>query len=185
VNLDLVITQLRAYCPALLAVAGVADFDTGMKTVVAISDPGTGALIYPVAVVMPLDDEADPNDTLAGLSQVVTETIGVIVEFDASADRRGQGGVSQVETMKYALFRALLNWQVDGTRAARGLYYGGGELLEFDRARLFWQFRFSHDATITEADGFQNYGPPLASILSTVPVADPTAQGIVFDTRIR
>ena len=56
--------------------------------------------------------------------------------------------------MKYAIFRALLNWNIDPERGARGLYYAGGELLTFDRARLFWMYRMSFDATISDADGF-------------------------------
>ena len=168
-DISLVIAQLRAYCPALgRRIGGAADFDKGIETVVAIKDPVTGKFAYPVAVVIPLEDEAASNDLMDGVVQVVTETVGIIVEFDATADRRGQAAVSQVEAMKYALFGAVLNWLIDPNRGARGLYYAGGELLDFDRARLFWMFRFSFDATITDADGFVASGDPLTSVIETI-----------------
>ena len=188
-NLDQVINQLRAYCPALGGrIAGAADFDVGTETTLAFTSP-TGKLIYPAAVVVPLDDDASPNivSTIeTGLIQTVTETIGVIVEFDATADRRGQGGVSQVEAMKYALFAALLNWHIDPGRSSLGIYYAGGSLLAFDRARLFWEFRFSFDALISDGDGFQIDGDPLADVLATVSVDDPVneAPPIVFDMKV-
>ena len=173
-DISLVIQQLRQYCPALGGrVGGAADFDTGVESVIAITDPKTGKFAYPAAVVIPREDDAADNDLLDGNTQTVTETVGIIVEFDATADRRGQGGVSQAEAMKYALFGALLNWLIDPNRGARGLYYAGGELLSFDRARLFWMYRMSFDATITDADGFIPRGDPLTNVTETIQPDDP------------
>jgi len=173
-DISLVIQQLRQYCPALGGRVGrAADFDTGVESVIAITDPKTGKFAYPAAVVIPLEDDAADNDLLDGNTQTVTETVGIIVEFDATADRRGQGGVSQAEAMKYALFGALLNWLIDPNRGARGLYYAGGELLSFDRARLFWMYRMSFDATITDADGFIPRGDPLTNVTETIQPDDP------------
>jgi hypothetical protein len=181
-----VINQLRAYCPQLGGrVGGAADFDKGIEATIQITD-ANGQFVYPVAVVIPLEDEADRNELLVGNTQQVTESIGVIVEFDASADRRGQAGVSQVEAMRTALFGALLTWNPDPSRAARGLAYAGGELLAFDRARLFWQFRFSLETTITDADGFLPSGDPLTDVQligyadSAVTVVDGDAPSIVM-----
>ena len=168
-DISLVIEQLRQFCPALQGrVGGAADFETGVETVIQITDPKTGKFAYPTAVVIPLEDEPGSNDLLDGNIQTVIETIGVIVEFDASADRRGQTAVSQVEAIKYQIFRALLNWNIDPERGARGLYYAGGELLTFDRARLFWMYRMSFDATISDADGFVPGGDPLVNITETI-----------------
>ena len=168
-DISLVIEQLRQFCPALQGlVGGAADFETGVETVIQITDPKTCKFAYPTAVVIPLEDEPRSNDLLDGNIQTVIETIGVIVEFDASADRRGQTAVSQVEAIKYQIFRALLNWNIDPERGARGLYYAGGELLTFDRARLFWMYRMSFDATISDADGFVPGGDPLVNITETI-----------------
>ena len=168
-DISLVIEQLRQFCPVLQGrVGGAADFETGVETVIQITDPRTGKFAYPTAVVIPLEDEPGSNDLLDGNVQTVIETIGVIVEFNASADRRGQTAVSQVEAMKYQIFGALLNWNIDPERGARGLYYAGGELLTFDRARLFWMYRMSFDATISDADGFVPGGDPLVNITETI-----------------
>jgi hypothetical protein len=172
-DISLVIQQLRRHCPSLGGrVGGAADFDTGVETVIALTDPKTGKYAYPAAVVIPLEDDADPNALLDGSTQTVTETVGVIVAFDAKADRRGQAGASQVDAMKYAIFRALLGWVIDPARGARGLYYAGGELLSFDRARLFWMYRMSSDATVTDGDGWQPQGDPV-SVLGTIQPDDP------------
>jgi hypothetical protein len=173
-DISLVIEQLRRFCPELGGrIGGAADFEHGVETVIAITDPVTGKLAYPAAVVIPLEDEPGSNDLMDGNLQDVIETIGVIVQFDAKADRRGQTAVSQVEAMKYALFRALLGWQIDPNRGARGLYYAGGELLTFDRARLFWLFRMSFDATISDADGFVPRGDELTVVTETFQLDDP------------
>src|SRR6185312_6398493 len=173
-DISLVIEQLRRFCPALGGrVGGAADFEHGVEMVVSITDLASGKLAYPAAVVIPLEDEPGSNDLLDGNLQDVIETIGVIVQFDAKADRRGQGAVSQVEAMKYALFRALLGWRIDVNRGARGLYYAGGELLTFDRARLFWMFRLSFDATISDADGFVPRGDELTVVTETFQLDDP------------
>ena len=88
-DISLVIEQLRQFCPVLQGrVGGAADFETGVETVIAITDPATGKFAYPTAVVIPLEDEPGANDLLDGTIQTVIETVGVIVEFDASADRR-------------------------------------------------------------------------------------------------
>ena len=172
-NISLVIQQLRQFCPELGGrIGGAADFESGVESVIAITDPKTGKYGYPAAVVIPLEYDADGNTVLAGNTQQVTETVGVIVEFDAIADRRGQAGVSQVEAMKYALFRALLGWVIDPERGARGLYYAGGELLTFDRARLFWMYRMNFDAALTDGDGWLALGDPI-SMLGTVQIDDP------------
>ena len=170
-DLNIVIRQIRTYSPSLGGrVTGAGDFDTGIESVIALTDTETGALAYPAAAVIPLADDVTANLVANGLVQTVTEMIAVIVIFDATRDRRGQAGVSGVEAMRADLFRALLGWNIDPNRGARGLYYAGGEVLQFDRARLFYEFRFAFEATITEADGFLRYGDPLVEVRETIPV---------------
>lgn len=173
-DISLVIEQLRRFCPVLGGrVGGAADFEIGTETVIAITDPNTGKLAYPSAVVIPLEDEPSGNDLMDGNVQTVVETVGVIVMLDARGDRRGQTGVSGVEAMKYRIFSALLGWNIDPNRGARGLCYAGGELLTFDRARLFWMYRMSFEATIGDADGFISSGDPLTDIVETIQPDDP------------
>ena len=66
-DISLVIEQLRRYCPELGGrVGGAADFETGVESVIAITDPATGKFVYPAAVVIPLEDETGSNDMLDG-----------------------------------------------------------------------------------------------------------------------
>ena len=185
-DIPAVITQLRTYCPALGGrVAGAANFETGVETVVSFTD-ASGNLQYPNAIVIPLGSEARDNELPHGpaLEQIVTETFAVVVEFDASQDRRGQAGADQIDAMRYSLYAALLNWHADEARSEEGLNYAGDEPLPFDRARLFWQFRFSLNVTVTDADGFLPRGDPLTQVQSTVPGETPQTPPIVFNANV-
>ncbi len=52
-DISLVIEQLRRYCPELGGrVGGAADFETGVESVIAITDPATGKFVYPAAVMI-------------------------------------------------------------------------------------------------------------------------------------
>jgi hypothetical protein len=181
-DLSLVVLQLKTYVPTLGSrISGAADFASGLESTVNLE--------LPAGFVLALEDDAGENDSWPGLFQSVTERIGVVVEFsnatgsDADA-RTGFAGVDQVYAMRGNIFSALLSWippdQVG--RAARGLSYGGGRLLTFDRARLFWQFEFTLDTTITDADGFPISGDPLIEVTGTIqPAGDPSPAPIIFD----
>ncbi len=170
-NIDDVITQLRANCPLLgPRVAGAADYATGIAT-------GSAWLATPAAYVIPLDDDAGDNDALNGLRQTVTERIGVVVNW-ATIDRRGQTPAGDLSPARTQIFAALLNWKPAGANAARGMAYAGGSMLDFDRARLFYQFDFTLETMITDADGWQYPDTALTGIdaTSTQPTGTPVAQ---------
>jgi hypothetical protein len=79
--------------------------------------------------------------------------------------------------MRGAVFAAILNWLPAGEMAPRGLSYGGGRILTFDRARLFWQFEFVLGTQITDADGWQTTPLPLLEIdvSENEPIGTPAA----------
>ena len=156
-NLPDIVAQLRAAAPLFGGrVAGAADFATGLETQVWQD--------LPAAYVIPLDDEAEPNDAQNAIYQIVNERIGVIVEFENGVDRRGQTVTALYEPTRAGLFAALLNWNPDPTRAPRGFMYAGGHLIQFDRKRLFYQWEFNLPITITEVDGWQPDSTPLLEI---------------------
>ena len=107
----------------------------------------------PAAYVLPLDQEANGNLVMVGLEQIVTRTFGVVVEF-AVADRRGQAPAMRYDEIQEQLCRALLLWQpqaaIGGPGTGRvpnhqGFYLAGGRMLDFNRARLFYQWEFALD----------------------------------------
>jgi len=164
-NIDTVINQIKANAPLFAGnVAGAADFAMARDQV---------WLKPPAAYVVPLDDDGSENRKKTGLYQDVTETVMVMVQLDNSLDRRGQAAASvAVSDVKAALFGAMLNWRPPDLNCAQGFRYARGGLVgDPDRARLFWQFDFSIDVVVTDADGFQLAARPLTTIQGTVPDA--------------
>lgn len=156
-KLDAAIAQLRLYAPVFGGrVAGAADFDRGLRDQVWLD--------YPAAYVIPLDEEATPNASGPGLIQTVTERIGVIIALSNLDDRRGQAPAATYEEMRAAIFGAVLNWRPDANSQPRGYAYGGGQLRDFDRGRLFYQFEFIIETQITDDDGWHPPQTPLTQI---------------------
>ncbi len=157
-NLSTVITQLKSFAPIFNGnVAGAGDFERGIETVV--------SLPYPSAFVIPLGEFASTVDNMdaTGLYQPVDQRIGVIDEVSNATDRRGQAAVTSLDTIRTAIFSAILNWKYD-ENAQKGLSFISSELVIFDRARLFYKWEFSNIYTLTDMDGFQVIGTPLVDI---------------------
>lgn len=147
---DATIAQLRAQCAPLAGrVAGAADFNLGLRNY-------NENMPLPAAYVVPLDQDSNGNQVMTGLVQVVEKRIGVIVEFDARPDRRGQAPVMNYDAMETAIFAAVLNWQpvVCATVNQQGYWFSGGRFLDLDRARLFYQWEFTLNWQLTDADAW-------------------------------
>lgn len=190
-NIDTVAAQLRTIATVFNGnVAGAAAYANGVADQV--------WLPLPAAYVVPLDQDAEDNTSMQALNQIVRERVGVIVVMDTmnaggapdTGDRRGQAAAANLDTLKYAVFKAILNWRPDGdppsatNRESRGMYFVGAGFPEpgaFDRARFFYQFVFGLDTTITDADGWQQPFDMLIDINSTVISGDPN---IMLDVSI-
>jgi hypothetical protein len=179
-NIDQIAVQLRALAPIFDGnIAGAAAYTNGVND--------QAWLPLPAAYVVPLDQDADENTSMAGLQQIVHERVGVIVVLETLkvggapkdlADRRGQAASAYLDTIKYAIFRAILNWRPDwditnppADREGRGIYFVAAGFPQdgaFDRARFFYQFVFGLDTTITDVDGWQQPGEPLIDIRGTI-----------------
>jgi len=161
VTADDVIAQLKAYAPIFNGnVAGAAEWELANDQV---------WMPQPAAYVVQVDDEAEPNGNLTGLYQTVRRTIGIVVDLNNSADRRGQAASTDaVSEVRVAIFKAVLWWRPASENAANGFYYARGGYLRSNRARLIWQFDFTIETTLTSDDGFQPPSQPLTDILGTV-----------------
>lgn len=134
-------------------------------------------LSRPAAYVLPVQDEAEPNVSLNGLDQDVTETVSIVVDFSNRADPRGQLAASLLETARADLFRCLLNWRPEWANSSQGFAYAGGHLVHMDRERMHWQFDFSLKILITDQDGWQVEGDQITEIDATLTdpqTGDPT-----------
>jgi hypothetical protein len=160
VIVDATIQQLRSYCPPLAGrVAGAADFQQGLRNY-------NANMPLPAGYVLPLDQDSEGNRDMVGIFQVVRKTFGIIVEFDATGDRRGQAPVMTYDDVEKALFAALLNWPpaVCVTLNQQGFFLTGGRFLDLDRARLFYQWEFALNYVLDDTDGWQPPSVPLESI---------------------
>lgn len=146
-NIDNIITHIRANCPSFAnRVAGAAEME-------AATDQAW--LNMPAAYVLPIGASASASQSLNGLYQSVDEAFAVVVALDNRADRRGQAAVTTVDSIRYELCRALLNWRLDPVRAPKGIEYDGERLEGQDKARLIYIYEFKQTITITADDGYQ------------------------------
>jgi hypothetical protein len=164
VILEPTIAHLRAYCPPFNGrVAGAADFRQGLVNY-------NANMPLPAAYVLPLDQESDGNRQMTGLFQLVNKTVGIVVELDATTDRRGQEPAMTCDTIEAALFSALLLWAPVECRVpnGQGYYFSGGRFLDLDRARLFYQWEFGLVYQLTDEDGWHD--PDAATDLQSIEV---------------
>lgn len=182
-NLDVVVAQLRALVPDFGGrVGGAIDYFRAKDQ---------GWLDSPAAYVIPLGDEAEATRDQTDYYQLFTERLSVVVVLDnagavASGDRRGQAASRQFDPFKWALFKALLNWNPNSIQenpgvitsdtpganhSGRGLYYVESmptEGPDGSLARSLFRFDFALDVTIGGDDVWQPTGVPLTEVDITI-----------------
>jgi hypothetical protein len=158
-------------------VAGAAEYERAVQDQV--------WLPAPAAYVIPLEDEAGPNEQENGVYQIVRMRVGVIVALDNTPDRRGQSAVATVDNVRPVLFKALISWRPNSSLdnpdqpaspvnplldhdLPPGFVYEGGFLRGWDRARLFFELDFGVDVAIGPEDGWRPKGAPLSEIDVTI-----------------
>lgn len=168
-NLDAVIQQLREMVPVFGGrIGGAVDYFRAKDQ---------GWLDSPAAYVVPLGDEVRVEHDETPYHQTFLDRVAVIVvltnaEAVAKGDRRGQAASRQFDPLKWALFRALLNWDPGQTidvatgdkHQSQGMFYIAGDPLEPDMARSFYQFTFALEVQITDQDVWQPGADPLEGI---------------------
>jgi len=181
-KLELIIAQLKTYCPTLTPnVAGAAQFKHLEEA---------ANLPLPFAFVIPLDDNPQESRSQNDVLQSMTDSFAVVVAVSNTVDEKGQGGASSIDALRAELWKALLGWQP--TDRYNGIVYEGGSLLSVDRARLWYQFEFGAEMEIGQADGWQDiYAATLPHLdgvtikLDAIsPMADPNVQYPGPDGRI-
>lgn len=144
-DLDLVINQVKTWAPDFGGrVAGAAAFKRIKENT---------ALETPCAFVLPLADDPQPPTSQNAVRQNLVDSFAVVVAVSNQTDERGQGAASSVETMRRALWKALLGWRP--TKEYDGVQYDGGSLQSIDRFQLFYQFEFGAPMEIGPEDGWE------------------------------
>ncbi|WP_145538008.1 hypothetical protein [Yersinia alsatica] len=142
-KLSLVIAALRLRCPSFDGrVSGAAEY----KPI-----PDTAKMKLPAAWVIPLDDNVGEQKSKTDYWQDLTDGFAVIVIMDNTPDQRGQASAFDVvHNVRAELLKALLGWQPE--QCYNPIQYDGGNLLDMNRAHLYYQFDFSATMEINEED---------------------------------
>jgi hypothetical protein len=128
-----IVNELRNFSPSFDGrVSGAAAF-SAVK--------GMSFLKLPVAYVVPLNDRVEDNKSQTDYWQNVIEGFAVIVVLK-SLDEQGQHEAYDIlDNIKIELWRALLGLELSSVH--HPIQYEGGDLLDLDQGKIFYQFNFS------------------------------------------
>lgn len=181
-NLNLIIAQLRTYCPTFAnRVGGAADWNV---------IPEASALAVPCAYVIPLDDNPGPQRSGNGYRQEIRDGFAVIIRVSNTGDERGQAAQTSINALRTEVFAALLAWQPSAAYGA--IEYEGGNLLQLNRAVMDYQLEFSASMELDETDTWITRRNAALPALDTIhvdvdaidPFADPNLEQPGPDGRI-
>ena len=161
-DIDLIIAALKGRCLSFgERVAGAAEY----KRLAESSN-----LVMPAAYVIPLDDSAGEQQSENSYRQQITDAVAVVVVLSNTADERGQTPLATVRSIRKELWKALLGWKPDVEHGP--IQYEGGQLLDLDRARMYYQFEFSAGIELDQSDTYQAIAnaalPALISVVTTI-----------------
>jgi hypothetical protein len=114
-------------------------------------------LLKECAFVIPLSEICDTNLYHNGINQKFTEKFGVVVAIRNDLDLKDRTGLTAYDVLhdvRTEIFSSILNWQVLGTESV--IYYNGASLLDINTAWVWYQYEFSMESRLTEADGVED-----------------------------
>lgn len=167
-KLSLIIDALRNRAPSFDGrVAGAAEFQALELN---------AKMKLPAAYVIPTGDTVGAQESQTDYYQVVNEGFAVVVVLDNRRDLRGQkAAFDAVDSIRAELFAAILGWEPDDD--THPISYDGGQVVEMNRAALYYQFDFTAERELTEADTRQAVDlaalTPLETVTIDVDLIDP------------
>ena len=126
-DLDAVITRLRAQLVNVKSVGGAAELATALE-----NTPATPA-VYGV----PLAERADAPELLSVHQQKITQEFGVIMVVANRRDATGAASLTDLRGLRLQVRAALMGW-VPVPAEGEPCVYLGGRLLKWDDGRLWW-----------------------------------------------
>lgn len=146
-------------------IAGAAELATALR----------GTLQKEMAFVIPLLEDPNPNEYDNSINQKVTERFAVVVALQSDSSQSDKLGITAYDSLhaiRQELFENLLGWLM--TDAEDVVSYGGGRLLFFDRAYLWFQFEFVTAFMIRDyvAEGDTDWLDTIYAQLEMVPSAN-------------
>ena len=149
-NINTIVAALKERCPSFGPSVAMRRF-AGSAEYAALSE--AAKLELPSGYVIPMDDEAFDQESSNGYQQRIREVFAVVVVLDNKVDERGQTSIVTVESIKKEIWSALLGWAPDAEHDR--IEYDGGQLMNVNRAHLYYQFEFTTDTTLGEEDTYQ------------------------------
>ena len=122
----------------------------------------TYSLTREAAWVVQTSEVAAQNTLDFGISQKINERFTVVVALKNDSSDRDKTGLiafDRLQGIRTQIFSAILGWQIpeiNGVQPEGLIEYVRGELIEINRAWLWYQFEFSVDTRITDDDGVDN-----------------------------
>ncbi len=95
----------------------------------------------PTAYVVLLNEAAGNNRLTAGIEQVVTEKIGVILVVKNLRDAKGEAAAKEIETLRAAVLDQLIGWLPSGYDDP--LTFSGGDLAGMEGGAVWYQLIFT------------------------------------------
>lgn len=138
-KIKVLIDRLKAEAPSLGGrIAGSAEFEEATQRT---------DLPVPCAFVLRMAEGTTPDQAIDRTLQTVDEMFAVIVCVSNTTDGRGQTGDDALDDIKPDLLGALLGWSPDADH--NPMDYRGSHHLAMDRARLWHQYDFATETTVS------------------------------------
>ena len=131
-DLDFVITRLKAETTGIRAIGGAADFDAALAANV----------VLPAAYAIPLGDSADWMEHTGSYDEAEQIDFGVVIGVANLKDTRGEAAQLFLAPIRHQIRKALAGWVPDEA-TGEPMRKTAGRLLRLDGdGRLWWMDRF-------------------------------------------
>lgn len=167
-RLDLIVLRLRATTELFKnRVGGVAEYAFAREN----------TLTQEMAFVLPIQESSPVNEYDNTIQQPLAEQFGVVVAVKNDRDFKDKTGFAAYNGLHNAradIYKAYLGYDSanfitddDNFCSNSIVYYRGGQLLDFDRAYLWYQFTFEYRVSL-QSDAVQDDLAALKTYLDTI-----------------
>ncbi len=130
-----------------------------------------------MAFIIPIQESSSVNEYDNTIQQPLVEQFGVVVAIKNDKDFKDKTGFTAYNRLHDAradIFKAYLGYDAqnlivsdDNFTSASIIYYRGGQLLDFDRAYLWYQFTFEYRVSL-QSDAVEADSAALKTYLDTI-----------------
>lgn len=136
----------------------ISSFDNAIGGAAEYAMARENTLLKEMAFILPLIDTAEANDYDTSVNQKVTEQFAVVVALKNDnnfADKTGFAAYNRLHDIRQELFEAYLGLDIASLYGSSWsatsnslVYYRGGQLLDLDRAYIWYQFTFEYQYSL-------------------------------------